>query len=352
MRTDTDVAIIGGGQAGLAMAYHLRRLGVDHLVLDDQVAAGGAWQTTWPSLRLFSPSAYSSLPGWPMPPHPDDFPPVDHVLEYLRAYERRYELCVERPVTVSDVRPGPEVLTLVTDAGLLRARHVVNATGTWSAPFVPRVEGSARFAGRQLHSAHYRGPQDFAGRRVAVVGGGNSGVQITADLVGVADRVSLVSTRRLRFLPDDIDGRHLFDRATAQLQQADPQDQEAAFVGEIVALPRVREARAKGALRLRAMFDRMVPEGAVIGRELLDLDAVIWCTGYRPALRHLRSLRLRTGDGYPEVEDNRSTRDPRVSFIGYGDWTGPASATLIGVGRTAKALAARIADDPGVDRAS
>ncbi|MGN7247216.1 ArsO family NAD(P)H-dependent flavin-containing monooxygenase [Janibacter anophelis] len=347
MREQVDVAIVGGGQAGLAMAYHLRRLGIDHLVLDEQAEPGGAWQSTWPSLRLFSPSAYSSLPGWPMPPHPDAFPPVDHVIDYLRRYEERYDLPVERPVTVLDVRSDATGLTVETDRGAVRARFVVNATGTWSAPFVPLVDGASSFAGRQLHSAHYRGPQDFTGQRVAVVGGGNSGVQITADLVGVVERVSLVSTRRLRFLPDDVDGRHLFDQATARLRQADPVEQEAAFVGEIVALPRVREARAKGALRLRAMFDRMVPEGAVIGRDLLELDAVIWCTGYRPALRHLRSLRLRTSDGYPQVEANRAVKDPRVCFVGYGDWTGPASATLIGVGRTAKALAASIAADLG-----
>lgn len=137
---------------------------------------------------------------------------------------------------------------------------------------------------------HYRGPGEFVGQRVAVVGGGNSGVQITADLVGVA-----------------------------------------------------REARAKGALQVRAMFDRMTPDGAVIGRDHLDVDTVIWCTGFRPALRHLRSLGLRTSQGIPEVEDHRAVRDPRVCFVGYGEWTGPASATLIGVGRTAKRLVAGIA---------
>lgn len=210
-------------------------------------------------------------------------------------------------------------------------------------PFVPQVEGAASFSGRQLHSAHYRGPSDFAGLRVAVVGGGNSGVQVTADLVDHAREVSLVSARRLRFLPDDVDGRHLFAQATARLGR--PEEAEADFVGNIVALPRVREARAKGALRLRAMFDRMTPLGAVIGRDHLDLDAVIWCTGFRPALRHLRSLGLRTSKGIPEVERNRAVRDPRVCFVGYGDWTGPASATLIGVGRTAKALVASLAEE-------
>lgn len=345
MPRPVDVAVLGGGQAGLATSYHLRRVGIDHVVLDDRAHAGGAWASTWPSLRLFSPSAYSSLPGWPMPPHPDTFPPVQHVRAYLRDYEARYELPVERPVRVDDVRSTPDRLLVETDHGEVAARYVVSATGTWAAPFVPMVEGAHTFAGRQLHSAQYRGPEDFAGQRVAVVGGGNSGVQITADLVETADRVSLVTARRLRFLPDDVDGRHLFDEASARLR--DPHAAEAAFVGNIVVLPQVRRARERGALRVRAMFDRMVPEGAVIGRDRIDLDTVIWCTGFRPALRHLRSLRLRTSAGIPEVSGNRSVRDRRVCFVGYGDWTGPASATLIGVGRTAKALAAELATELG-----
>lgn len=345
MRTRVDIAVIGGGQAGLAAGFYLRRAGLDFVVLDRQAGPGGAWQATWPSLRLFSSSAHSSLPGWPMPAHRDTFPPVSHALDYLAEYERRYDLPVERGVRVEDVHAGADGLRIVTDRGDLHARYVINATGTWSAPFVPQVEGALGFGGRQTHSAHYRGPEAFEGQRVAVVGGGNSGVQITADLIEHAAQVSLASARRLRFLPDDVDGRHLFDQASARLEGQ--QDGEAAFVGNIVALPQVREARAKGALRLRAMFDRMTPTGAVIGREHLDLDAVIWCTGYRPALRHLRSLGLRTASGIPEVEHNRSVKDPRVCFLGYGDWTGAASATLIGVGRTARGLVNELALELG-----
>ncbi|NYF96665.1 ArsO family NAD(P)H-dependent flavin-containing monooxygenase [Janibacter cremeus] len=344
MRTDVDIAVIGGGQAGLACGYYLSRAGLDHVILDRQESSGGAWQATWPSLRLFSSSIHSSLPGRPMPPHPDTFPPVDHALDYLTEYEHRYDLPIERPVRVSDVHSLDDGLAVITDNGTLRANYVINATGTWAAPFVPQVEGASDFRGLQLHSAHYRGPHAFDGQRVAVVGGGNSGVQITADLVDHAEEVSLVSARRLRFLPDDVDGRHLFDQATARLDEGDA---EAAFVGNIVALPQVRAARAKGALQLRAMFDRMTPHGGVIGREHLDVDAVIWCTGFRPALRHLRSLGLRTARGIPEVAGNRSVKDPRVCFVGYGDWTGPASATLIGVGRTARSLVARLAVELG-----
>lgn len=336
MAERTDIVVIGGGQAGLACSYWLSRAGIDHLVLDEQDRPGGAWHRTWPSLRLFSPSAYSSLPGRTMPPHPDVFPPVSHVLEYLADYEERYQVPVRRPVRVTDVSADVDGLSVHTDGGEVRARHVINATGTWRAPFVPMVEGAGRFRGRQIHSAHYEGPAAFAGQRVAVVGGGNSGVQITADLVGTAEQVHLCSTTRLRFLPDEVDGRYLFQRATARVESGAEQEPE--LSGTIVAMPAVREARAKGALRLRAMPDRLDETGAVIGRAHVDLDAVIWATGFRPALRHLRSLRLRARDGIPEVEGNRSTKDPRVSFVGYGDWTGPASATLIGVGRTARAL--------------
>ena len=86
------VVVIGGGQAGLAVAYYLRRARVDHVVLDDQESPGGAWWHTWPSLRLFSPAEFSSLPGWQMPATQDGNPDAEHVIDYLTRYERRYDL--------------------------------------------------------------------------------------------------------------------------------------------------------------------------------------------------------------------------------------------------------------------
>ena len=100
MTEHVDVVVIGGGQAGLACSYWLSRAGVEHLVVDEQEEPGGAWRRTWPSLRLFSPASYSSLPGRMMPPHPDVFPPVSHVLDYLEDYEQRYRVPVRRPVRV------------------------------------------------------------------------------------------------------------------------------------------------------------------------------------------------------------------------------------------------------------
>ncbi|WP_217185696.1 FAD-dependent oxidoreductase, partial [Streptomyces sp. AC495_CC817] len=212
----TQVVVIGGGQAGLAAGYHLRRLGLDFVILDAESAPGGAWRHAWDSLRLFSPAAYSSLPGRLMPVQQGaEYPDAAHVVSYLRDYERRYELPVRRPVRVAGVHRDGELLRVTTDAGEWRTRAVVSATGTWWRPFLPAVPGGADFRGEQLHTVEYRRPQDFAGRRVVVVGGGNSGAQIAADLAYDTE-LTWVTKRPPRFLADDIDGRALFDVATAR----------------------------------------------------------------------------------------------------------------------------------------
>ncbi|WP_175409790.1 ArsO family NAD(P)H-dependent flavin-containing monooxygenase [Streptomyces sp. TRM64462] len=342
-----DVVVIGGGQSGLAAGYHLRRLGLDFVVLDAQSGPGGAWQHTWDSLRLFSPAAYSSLPGRMMPPQEGaTYPDARHVVAYLADYEQRYELPVHRPVRVAGVHRDGEFLRVETDRGAWRARAVVSATGTWGRPFLPAVPGREVFLGRQLHTVDYRGPRDFAGRRVIVVGGGNSGAQVAADLAYESD-LTWVTLREPRFLPDDIDGRVLFDVATARRRALDEGRTDSggvASLGDIVAVPPVREARDAGYLKASPMFDRLTPTGVAWSDGMTaDADAIIWCTGFRPALSHLAPLGLRGPRGHIPTDGTRALAEPRLHLLGYGDWTGPASATLIGVGRPARDAAREIA---------
>ena len=341
-----DVIVIGGGQAGLATAYYLRRAGLNYAVLDAGETPGGAWRHGWDSLRLFSPSSWSSLPGWPMPARPGvDYPTRDDVIEYLAAYEQRYQFTIERPVRVLAVKGVEEGLEVVTDRGVHRARMVVSATGTWSHPFIPDYPGRSGFGGVQIHSAHYESPKAFAGQRVLVVGGGNSGAQIMAEVSLAAD-ATWVTTEEPVFLPDDVDGRVLFQRATDRWkaqQEGRVIDTPIGGLGDIVAIPSVRAARARGALNSRRPFTTFHERGVTWPNgEEERIDAVIWCTGFRPALDHLRPLGVVEADGRVAVEAGRSIREPRLWLMGYGDWTGAASATIVGVTRAAREMVARI----------
>lgn len=321
-----ETIVIGGGQAGLATAYHLLRAGVDTLVLDDQDGPGGAWRHVWPSLTLLSTAGFSNLPGWPMPPH-KGFPPASHVVDYLAAYEQRYRIPVERPVTVDRVEhvDGGHVVQAAERSW--SATSAIAATGTWSAPFVPTLPG--HFAGKQWHSANYPGVEPFRGTSVAVVGGANSGAQIAAELTEVTD-VTWYTRHPPRWMPDDVDGRVLFARNRERFQaiargQDDPGSDSS--LGDIVVLHQVRAARDSGRLQATEMFDSL---------DEVSADHLVWCTGYRPALRPIRHL---LDDGVPKY--------PGLFLVGYGDWSGPGSATITGVGPYAKQAARQAAETVG-----
>jgi putative flavoprotein involved in K+ transport len=333
-----DTVVIGGGQSGLAAGYFLRRNGIDFEILDANDRPGGAWPDAWDSLRLFSPAPMSSLPGWPMPPAAG-YPSRDHVVDYLTQYEQRYSLPIQRPVRVKGILRSADGLLVRTDRGTWLARAVISATGGASQPYIPPYSGRALFRGKQIHSSAYRSADEFAGQRVLVVGGGNSGAQILAEVSGVAD-TAWVTQKPPRFLPDDVDGRALFERATervrAQMEGREP-DLPKGGLGDIVMVPSVREARDHDVLHSLRPFDRFVADGVVWpDGTRTAVDAVIWCTGFRPDLSHLAHLNVLEANGGVAVEHGRSMREPRLWLLGYGDWTGAASATLAGITRSAR----------------
>ena len=345
LNAQLDVVIIGGGQSALAVAYFLRRTPLSFIILDSEEEAGGAWRHGWNSLRLFSPATWSSIPGWMMPPTQEGYPSRDHVIEYLSQYEQRYHFPVERPVRVTSVERTESGLRVRSDHKHWDAKVVVSATGTWSNPYIPHYPDAELFAGRQLHSAHYVEAQAFAGEKVLVVGGGNSGAQILAEISKVAETTWVTPVEPV-FLPDDVDGRVLFERATerwkAQLEGR-VIEQPVGGLGDIVMVPPVVEARERNVLKSVRPFENFTRNGVIWsdGSESA-VDAVVWCTGFRPAIQHLTSLEVVNTEGRVKVEGTRSTQEPRLWLVGYGEWTGSASATLIGVTRTARSTVGEI----------
>ncbi|AML51621.1 FAD-dependent oxidoreductase [Falsihalocynthiibacter arcticus] len=146
------------------------------------------------------------------------------------------------------------------------------------------------------------------------------------------------------FLPDDVDGHVLFTRATSRIKEGF-QKEATTTIGDIVIVPPVKAARERGDLKSVRPFRRFTKTGVVWGDGTEEeVDTVIWCTGFKPATDHLRSLGIVEADGRVQVNGQQSIEVPHVWLAGYGNWTGPASATLIGSARVARALVPQIVD--------
>ena len=232
-----------------------------------------------------------------MPAYPG-FPPASHVVDYLTRYEQRYDLPVRHGVTVERVLDDVPLFHLFTTHGEFRSRTVVAATGTWSAPFIPFYPGE--FQGRQWHTASYPGCGPFLERGhnnpVAVVGAGNSGAQIAAELALAGVDTTWFTTHPPRWMPDDVDGRVLFSRNRQRMLaklRGEPDPGPESELGDIVMVPPVLKARDSGLLRATSMFSSL---------DELNLDSfsdLIWATGFRPALRPFPGLLAK---GKPTVE--------------------------------------------------
>lgn len=346
LQAEVDVVIIGGGQAALSTAYFLKRKKISFIILDNQQRAGGAWLHAWQSLRLFSPNTWSSLSGWMMPTTADTYPTRDEVIAYLSAYEQRYQFPVVRPVQVDHLVQQQDDLNVYAGDRYWTAKAVVSATGTWAKPYIPKYQGVENFEGLQLHSADYVNAEPFKNKRVLVVGGGNSGAQILAEVSKVAETTWVTMTPP-QFLADDVDGRVLFLCATERLkaqQEGRSIDQPVGGLGDIVMIDTVKDARARGVLHSREPFLSFEQNGVMWSDATKQaVDAVIWCTGFKPALNHLKSLDIVEPNQTVAVENGRSMKVPNLWLVGYGEWTGMASATLIGVSRTARQTADEIA---------
>jgi putative flavoprotein involved in K+ transport len=339
-----DVVVIGGGQSGLAVAYYLNRAGLNYVVLDASDNAGGSWRHYWHSLRLFSPAQWSSLPGVLITGGPDYYPTRNETIDYLRKYEEKYKFAIQRGVTVIDVKKTGGLFDIITSKGAYQSKAVVSATGSFANPWMPELPGRDKFTGKVFHSSGYKRPDPFKSQQVAIVGEGNSGAQILAEVSKVA-QTFWVTSKPPKFLPDEVDGRYLFDAAT-QMYEAKKAGREFTppSLGDVVMVPSVKEARKRGVLeRVYPPIDHFTDLGIMLvnGQELL-VDSVIFCTGFRPALNHLKGLAHNVSMGKVATVATRSVDVPGLWLVGYGQWTGFASATLIGVGRSAKSTVEEI----------
>jgi len=341
-----DVVVIGGGQAGLAMGHFLARQGRRFAILDASPRVGHAWRTRWDSLTLFTPARYSALPGLAFPGDPEHYPGKDEIAEYLEWYVAAFDLPVRLGERVLALRPsaGGAGFEIETATARYGADQVVVATGPFQLPFVPGIGRGLASHVVQLHSSEYRNPDQLPPGDVLVVGGGNSGVQIAAELAATRRTTLSVGTRLPR-LPERFLGRSLFwwlEKAgvmdvTAGSRLGRRMSRKDVLIGDSPEiLARERGVRVMSGVE-RCDGDRVRTRD---GKEV-RVDVVVWATGFRSDYRWIEAPVL-DDSGVP-IHRRGVTSTPGLYFLGL-PWLHTRGSALIGwVGRDAAYLAERIA---------
>ena len=341
-----DVVVVGGGQSGLAAASALRAVGLAPIVLEAGAEPVGSWPHYYNSLKLFSPAAYSGMPGLPFHGDPERYPPRDEVVDYLREYATKLDADIRTGCRVTSVAStGDRGFLITTNAGdAIHTAAVVAATGSFGNPHLPTPHGRHTFTGRLLHVAAYRRPEPYVDQRVVVVGAGDSAVQVGYDLAQVAT-VTLATRRPLAFLPQRIDGRDLHYWLERTGFDDLPPEWLARLIPDTLVTDtgRYRAALDSGRPDRRPMFAALDGEHVVWSdgtREVVD--TIVFATGYRPHLHYLRELGA-LNDSLPLHTGGISTTHPGLAYLGIEFQRSYASNTLRGVRRDAEYLAPAIA---------
>jgi putative flavoprotein involved in K+ transport len=360
-----DTVVVGGGQAGLATGYYLQQHDQEFVVLDANDRVGDAWRTRWDSLRVFTPARYSSLPGMDVPGSPYAFPTKDEVADYLETYAQRFDLPVELGVRVDGLERSGDGFLVTTGDRRIEADNVVVAMASYQVPRVPDFAADLSDDVVQLHTSEYRNPDQLQEGDVLVVGAGNSGAEIALDVAGgsrrlqarreasrpvAAEHTTWLSGRDVGHVPFHIDswvGRHLgvpfvmrvlFHRILTTgtpigrrirptvlsqggpLVRTKPRDLVAAGVERVPRTTGVRDGRP------------------VVGDDALDVENVIWCTGFRPDFSWID---LPVFDGKERPKEPVHVRgvvpdEPGLYFVGLFFLYAMTSGLFTGVGRDAE----------------
>jgi putative flavoprotein involved in K+ transport len=341
---DYEVVVIGAGQAGLAMVFHLARQGVRFVILERADSIGPAWRERWDSLTLFTPRRYSSLPGLAFPGEEDGYPTRDDVIAYLERYAEAFELPIELNCSVLKLSSEDGRFVLEADGRTITADQVVVATGPFQTPYVPEPAKDLAPDVWQAHSTGYRRPGDVPEGTVLVVGGGNTGFQIAKELSATHRAVLSVGTRQ-KPLPQRLAGRDLFwwltktglIRKAVESRLGQRLKDRDTLIGSS---PRKLTRRYGVELkpRVTAASGRTVrfEDGGEV-----EADAVVWATGYRPDYAWI-DIPILDSDG--RLEHRRGVTDvPGLCFLGL-TWQHTRGSALIGwVNEDAQFIADRIA---------
>jgi putative flavoprotein involved in K+ transport len=347
--------VIGGGQSGLSVGYHLARRGVPFLIVDGSERVGDVWRRRWDSLRLFTPARYDGLDGMPFPAPPYSFPTKDQMADYLESYVDRFQLPVRTGVRIERLYRDGGRFVATSGTARFEADNVVVAMAPYQKPRVPTFAGDLAPDIVQLHSRDYRNPGQLQPGPVLIVGAGNSGAEIGVELV--RHHRTVIAGRATGHVPFDIHGRAarllllrltlrvLFHRVlTVRTPIGRKARPDILTKGGPLIRTRPGVLEAAGVERApRAMGARdglpVLEDGRV-----LDVRNVIWCTGFHTGFSWIDLPVL--GDVEPHHQSGIVPSQPGLYFVGLEFLHSLSSVMIHGVGRDAERVARHIAGRP------
>lgn len=344
-----ETVVVGGGQAGLSVAYHLARAGRPFVILDASDRIGDAWRNRWDSLRAFTPARYNSLPGMPFPAPAHSFPTKDEIADYLEAYAARFELPVQTGVRVDGLSKFDGRFVLTAGDRRLEAQNVVVAMSSYRRSLVPLFAAELDPGVIQLHSEEYRNPSQLRDGKTLVVGAHDSGCEIALDIA--ARQPTLLSGRDTGHVPfrvDSVIGRFvgvplvmfMFHRVLALNTPIGRRMRPKALqilhhAGPVVRV-KPKDIAAAGIERVPRVVGVRDGHPVLEDERKLEVTNVIWCTGYHHDFPWI-DLPIFEEEG-PMHDRGVVASEPGLYFVGLWFLYAGSSALLRGVGRDAERI--------------
>jgi putative flavoprotein involved in K+ transport len=349
-----ETVVIGGGQAGLSVGYHLAKLGRPYLILDANARVGDSWRQRWDSLRLFTPARFNGLAGMPFPASPNEFPTKDQMGDYLEAYANRFKLRVQTQMTVDRISRRGDAYLVEAGDRRFKADHVVVAMAKYQQPSIPAFAQDLDSRITQLHSSDYRNPEQLRPGAVLIAGAGNSGAEIARELA--KHRKVWLSGRDVGQIPFRLDSvpsrlvlgrlvlRVLFHRVlTTDTPMGRKMREKVLHVGGPLIRVKNKHLTALSVDRLPKVIGVRNGLPMVEGGATVDVANVVWCTGFRAGFSWV-DLPVFGTDGLPLQERGVVTSQPGLYFVGLHFLYAMSSTMIHGVGRDAEYVANVIAE--------
>ena len=341
-----DFIIIGAAQAGLSMAYHLKKNQKDFLIIDKEDQIGASWLNRWNSLKLFTPTEFNHLAGMPFPAPKGHYPDKYEVANYFKAYVKKFDFPVKLNTLAERIEKEDNYFTVKTNNGDLKCKEVIVATGPFHIPYTPKFHNNLSEDIFQIHSNYYKNPDQLKDGATLVVGGGDSGFQILDEISEKTNRKTYFSGNTdIKTLPQEILGKTLWWWFTVTGFLSFSKD---SWIGKKIS--KSKQPIIGTDVKSIIKRDNVIPVGYTLDAEentiktskktIKDVKNIVWATGYKPNFNWIKNIEL-TKNGYPKHHRGISTTDG-LYFIGLPWLHTRGSATLGGIKKDANYLANNI----------